>query len=150
MITNASFRTKKLPDDITVAANETEAPTGPLQPHQGPTSTSPSAFQTLGPISEENDEQPSTKTFRLPELSQLVKKKDKSKQADSSKASKPASSGSKSVKKSNAGNGDPPSFANGDNGPTIVLNSATDWSYEADKEDMESHRRTEFHVSTQV
>ncbi len=95
MITNASFRTKKLPDDIVVpaAAVTLVAPASASSataslPSTASTSTI-SRADTLGAITEENDETTtisSTKSFRLPELSNLVKKKDKNKKKDSNAA----------------------------------------------------------------
>nr|CAG4649999.1 EOG090X02H3 [Sida crystallina] len=159
MITNASFRTKKLPDDITVAhvpqPESTAQVSSSLLPVGGMTAplpnspASPSGRDALGPISEENDE-PTTKSFRLPELSQLVKKKDKTKQPPelSSGKNKPV----KQVKKSNNGISD----HNGSdvNGVTIALNSSVDWnSSDGDsKDEMDPRRKsTEVnHTSTQV
>nr|SVE76266.1 EOG090X02H3 [Daphnia longispina] len=84
MITNASFRTKKLPDDITVAqVAEAAAAAAAAAATVNPTSSS--QYQTspaihLGAITEENDEPSSggggKSSFRL---SELVKKKSKPK-----------------------------------------------------------------------
>ena len=85
MITNASFRTKKLPDDITVAQVAEAAAAAAAA--AAATSASSSQYQTspaihLGAITEENDEPNSgggvKSSFRL---SELVKKKSKPKPA---------------------------------------------------------------------
>ncbi|XP_046631476.1 hyccin-like isoform X2 [Daphnia pulicaria] len=85
MITNASFRTKKLPDDITVAQVAEAAAAAAAAAAATPASSS--QYQTspaihLGAITEENDEPSSggggKSSFRL---SELVKKKSKPKPA---------------------------------------------------------------------
>ena len=80
MITNASFRTKKLPDDITVA-QVTEGDTGIAG--SAAASIAPAPLPQLVAISEEHDEPivgvkvKEATSFRLPEFSSLVKKKSK-------------------------------------------------------------------------
>nr|CAG4641523.1 EOG090X02H3 [Eurycercus lamellatus] len=139
MITNASFRTKKLPDDITVAqvaeaeAAAVAAAASTVSLHHTPIPT------TLGSITEENDEPIGLKqSFRL---SELVKKKSKPKTV-----------------KSKANNGSiPPSEAgmnmqshSADNNGTIL--NLTDRNSDGEsKEETELRRRSnEFNGSTPV
>jgi len=82
MITNASFRTKKLPDDITVAQVTEGDPAGTTGAAAVSTASAP--VPQLGAITEEHDEPivgvvkvKEATTFRLPEFSSLVKKKSK-------------------------------------------------------------------------
>ena len=172
MITNASFRTKKLPDDITVASTtdselattSTSSLTLPLNAGatvaQPSTPGPPAAREALGSISEENDE-PTSKSFRLPELSQLVKKKDKSKQLSESTSKSKVGKQAKSNKSTNGINDYNGGNSNGngnssltDNGTTITLSSPAEWmNSDSDaKEEMDLRRKSaEFnHVSTQV
>jgi hypothetical protein len=170
MITNASFRTKKLPDDITVASTtdselattSTSSLTLPLNAGatvaQPSTPGPPTAREALGSISEENDE-PTSKSFRLPELSQLVKKKDKSKQLSETTSKSKVGKQAKSSKSTNGINDYNGGNSNGnssltDNGTTITLSSPAEWmNSDSDaKEELDLRRKSaEFnHVSTQV
>ena len=84
MITNASFRTKKLPDDITVALVGTEPTTSTsITQENAAMTTSLSVVPALGAISEEmNDVEPSggsSSNKVMNQLSSLVKKKNKPK-----------------------------------------------------------------------
>ena len=138
MITNASFRTRKLPDDITVGQLTNSSET-PVAPH---THSVAAPAVHLGSITEENDEPSIGKSFRL---SELVKKKNKPK--DKSK-----------LKVNN--NGGIPSDVTGSNPHTysssenngVVLNAVTpaDWNSDAEDE-MELRRRSnELNGSTPV
>nr|CAG4647730.1 EOG090X02H3 [Moina brachiata]SVE92893.1 EOG090X02H3 [Moina brachiata] len=138
MITNASFRTKKLPDDITVAqvaeAAMAAATTG--SPGAISTQNSASAAAQLSSITEENDDAfgagIAKSSFRL---SELVKKKSKAKE-------KPSRS-----KINN--NGVPTQDGAHENG-SVVVNQA-DWQSDGETyEDIELRGRNEFNGSTQV
>lgn len=147
MITNASFRTKKLPDDITVsqvaeASARHEAATSQANMTNSVSSQNPSAAQ-LGSISEENDEPivagGNKSSFRL---SELVKKKSKPKPVRS---------------KVNNNGGVPSQESSGhhghlsENNGSVMANS-TDWNSDGEmKEEAELRRRSnEFNASTQV
>lgn len=147
MITNASFRTKKLPDDITVAqvaeaaaAAAAAAAATPIS--TGPSQNSPSTMAAqLGSITEENDE-PSAgggkSSFRL---SELVKKKSKPKPT----RNKVNNNGGVSQD----GQSSHPHSAENNGG---MLPNSTDWINDSsEKEEMELRRRSnEFNGSTQV
>nr|CAG4640691.1 EOG090X02H3 [Eulimnadia texana] len=104
MITNASFRTRKLPDDITVAQDPAAAGNAHTQqqqqqPQQQHVSHGPAPV--LGSITEESDEPSNASKFRIPELSNLVKKRDKMKNPDSLGKAKTKVTKSSSGKSSN-------------------------------------------------
>nr|CAG4638305.1 EOG090X02H3 [Cyclestheria hislopi] len=125
MITNASFRTKKLPDDITVT-QEAETEVG--------SASAPTSLVPLSSISEEADE-PSAKPFRLPELSSLVRKREKSKSTDLTKLkTKPAKKSANGVADLN-GSGTSVT----DNGSVVHVGS--DWN-EEEAIEMELRRKS--------
>nr|CAG4636839.1 EOG090X02H3 [Ceriodaphnia reticulata]SVE72816.1 EOG090X02H3 [Ceriodaphnia reticulata] len=146
MITNASFRTKKLPDDITVAQVAEAAAAAAAAAAATTTSTSSSQNQSmtaqLGSITEENDE-PSgggggKSSFRL---SELVKKKSKPKPA----RNKVNNNGGVIQE----GSSHHPHLTDSNGG---VNPNSTDWNSDSEnKEEVELRRRSnEFNGSTQV
>lgn len=146
MITNASFRTKKLPDDITVAQVAEAAAAAAAAAAATTTSASPSQNQSmtaqLGSITEENDE-PSgggggKSSFRL---SELVKKKSKPKPA----RNKVNNNGGVIQE----GSSHHPHLTDNNGG---VNPNSTDWNSDSEtKEEAELRRRSnEFNGSTQV
>lgn len=136
MITNASFRTKKLPDDITVsqvAEAEAAAAAASATPHHHQSSNSPA----LGSITEEAgtpDGEPTglgagLKQFRL---SELVKKKNKT---------KPSKSSSSSIK-SSANNGSASMVVTeSETNGSILTNNSSDGE-SGGKEETELRRRS--------
>ncbi len=146
MITNASFRTKKLPDDITVAQVAEAAAAAAAAAAATTTSASPAQNQSmtaqLGSITEENDE-PSgggggKSSFRL---SELVKKKSKPKPA----RNKVNNNGGVIQE----GSSHHPHLTDNNGG---VNPNSTDWNSDSEtKEEAELRRRSnEFNGSTQV
>ena len=135
MITNASFRTKKLPDDITVG-QLTDSETNVAAP-----SPNPIPNVHLGSITEEttNDEPTVNKSFRL---SELVKKK-----------SKPKESKSKLKANNNGGlpSETPHSHSTSDNnGAVLNAVTAADWNSDVEDETELRRRSNELNGSTPV
>lgn len=145
MITNASFRTKKLPDDITVAqvaeaAAAAAAAAAAVSASTLPSQSSPSQLAAqLGSITEENDE-PTVGVKSSFRLSELVKKKSKPKPT-------------RSKVNSNGGVAQEGSHTHSSDNNGGVIPNSTDWigdSIEI-KDDGEQRRRSsEFNGSTQV
>lgn len=147
MITNASFRTKKLPDDITVAqvaeaaAAAAAAAAATTSISTGTSQNSPSTLTVqLGSITEENDEPSGVGVKSSFRLSELVKKK-----------SKPKPTRNKvNGGVSQDGQGGHPHSAENNGG---VVSNSTDWISDSceSKEEVEMRRRSnEFNGSTQV
>ena len=143
MITNASFRTKKLPEDITVAdgidheqSATAAAAAGAAAGPAGSTLQAP----PLTSITEENDEQPTSgvgkSSFRLSELGHFAKKKDKvgAKQPDSGKDRSAGGRNSVKLKKSSE-----PSKDWSHHGDLSL--PVTDSNGDADKEDVAEIKR---------
>ena len=140
MITNASFRTKKLPDDITVAqVAEAAAAAAAAAVANASSSQNQSLTAQLGSITEENDE-PSggggKSSFRL---SELVKKKSKPKPARNKVNGGVVQEGSSHHPHLTDNNGS-------------VIPFSTEWNSDSEtKEEAELRRRSnEFNGSTQV
>lgn len=146
MITNASFRTKKLPDDITVAQVAEAAAAAASAASVNSSQSSPSVLTAqLGAITEENDE-PSggigvKSSFRL---SELVKKKSKPKSTKNK-----ASSNNGGVAVQDGGSSHHP-HSNDNNG--VLIANPADWIIDTEsKEEAEVRRRSnELYGSTQV
>lgn len=140
MITNASFRTKKLPDDITVAqvAEAAMAAASTGSPGAISAQNSASAAAQLSSITEEYDDAfgagVGKSSFRL---SELVKKKSKAKE-------KPSRS------KINTNGVPTQDGAHAPENGSLVVNQA-DWQSDGETyEDIELRGRNEFNGSTQV
>lgn len=145
MITNASFRTKKLPDDITVAQVAEAAAAAASAATSASTVSSQSSptvlAAQLGAITEENDEPSGVGVKSSFRLSELVKKKSKPKPTKNKLSNNGgvAQDGSVHHPHSNENNG------------ALIPNSTDKVAETENKEESELRRRSnEFFGSTQV